>query len=402
MINLRRHTNIALLYFFVVGLLGLFLRFFFVTPLSANFRYVVHAHSHIALLGWVYIALSTLIYKMYFTAENKGKSYLKIFIFTQVTLIGMLVTFPIQGYALFSIIFSTLFLFASYFFAWFVFRNIPVIYKETFSYRLLRIALWFMVVSSIGPWAISVVMVTLGSTSIWYKLSIYFYLHFQYNGWFILALCSTLFYLLETAGAVIAKKDYSIFLNLLVSSVILSFFLSVLWVEPPVIFYILAGLGAFLQIGAFYKLFLIIRPTRELIENTLQPWTHWLLKLAGVFLIGKIFMQLLTMHPYFVHLSYNFIDFVVGYLHWVFLGVVSISLFAFLHHFKLIKLPKPVFYIYLTGFLLSEALIFYKGIAIWLALPFPNNYFLILVLISALIPIAVISLLIRNLTGHKQ
>src|SRR5690606_29658736 len=174
MINLRRHTNIALLYFFIVGLLGLFLRFFFVTPLEANFRYVVHAHSHIALLGWVYIGLSTLIYKMYFPGENKGKRYLQIFIFTQITLIGMLFTFPIQGYALFSIIFSTLFLFASYFFAWFVFRNIPLHFKNTYSYKLIRSALWFMVISSIGPWAISVVMVTLGSTSIWYKLSIYF------------------------------------------------------------------------------------------------------------------------------------------------------------------------------------------------------------------------------------
>src|SRR5690606_11826992 len=151
MINLRRHTNIALLYFFVVGLLGLFLRFFFVTPLQGNFRYVVHAHSHIALLGWVYIALSTLIYKMYFTGERYGKRYRQIFIFTQITLIGMLITFPIQGYALFSIIFSTLFLFASYFFAWFVFRNIPDKFRGIFSYKLIRAALWLMVISSIGP-----------------------------------------------------------------------------------------------------------------------------------------------------------------------------------------------------------------------------------------------------------
>ena len=214
MIDLRRHTNISLLYFFIVGLLGLFLRFFFVTPLSANFRYVVHAHSHIALLGWVYIALTTIIYRVYFTGENKGKRYLQIFIFTQITLIGMLVTFPIQGYALFSIIFSTLFLFASYFFAWFVFRNIPTQFKETFSYRLIRIALWFMIISSIGPWAISVVMVTLGSTSIWYKLSIYFYLHFQYNGWFMLALCGILFYVFNSIGVVISKKNFKIFFGI--------------------------------------------------------------------------------------------------------------------------------------------------------------------------------------------
>jgi len=358
---------------------------------------VVHAHSHIALLGWVYIALSTLIYKMYFTGERKEKRYLQIFIFTQVTLIGMLFTFPFQGYALFSIIFSTLFLFASYFLAWFVFRNIPPKYRQTYSYRLIRMALWFMVISSIGPWAISVVMVTLGSTSIWYKLSIYFYLHFQYNGWFILALTGILIYLLENSNAIVNQKDFKRFFQLMVTSIILGFFLSVLWVEPPLIFYFLAGIGAVLQIFAFQQLFLIIKKNYGILKSTLKPLNLLLLKLVGIFLLVKILMQLLSSFPYFVNLTYNIIDFVVGYLHWVFLGVVSVSLFAFLDHFGLLRLSKKVFYVYLAGFLLSEALIFYKGTAIWLALPFQVDYFLILVIISALIPIAVLSMLIGNL-----
>lgn len=397
MIDLRRHTNIALLYFFIVGLLGLFLRFFFIAPLQANFRYVVHAHSHIALLGWVYIALSTLIYKMYFTGEGKDGRYRQIFLFTQVTLVGMLITFPIQGYAIFSIIFSTLFLFASYFLAWFVFKNIPEKYLNTFSYKLIRVALWFMVISSIGPWAISVVMVTLGSTSIWYKLSIYFYLHFQYNGWFLLALTGVLFYLLENFRALIPRADFKRFFQFMIASIILSFFLSVLWVEPPLLFYILAGAGAILQIFAFLRLYNIIRINIDLIKNRLNPFTFFLFRLAGILLAAKVVMQLLTCFPYFVNLTYNIIDFVVGYLHLVFLGVVSISLFAFLNHFGLLRIPRPVFYIYLTGFILSEALIFYKGLAIWLALPFFEGYFLNLVIISALIPIAVLSLMIKNL-----
>ncbi len=402
MIDLRRHISIALFYFFIVGLLGLFLRLYFVTPLSANYRYVVHAHSHIALLGWVCIALSTLIYKMYFTEENRGKLYLKIFLFTQVTLIGMLVTFPIQGYAIFSIIFSTLFLFASYFFTWFVFRYIPAQYKKLFSYRLIKLALWFMVISSIGPWAISVVMVTLGSTSIWYKPSIYFYLHFQYNGWFIVALIGILFYIIENAGVIISKRNFNRFFYLLTASVILSFFLSVLWVEPPLIFYLLAGAGAILQVFAFWKLYLFIKANRHKIELSLEPFTLFLLKLAGILLTAKIFMQLLTALPYFAQLSYNIIDFVVAYLHWVFLGVVSISLFAFLSYFRLKSISKPAFYLFLTGFLLSEALIFYKGIAMWLGFPFFSEYFILLMTVSALLPIAVGWMLFKNLKTSQK
>src|SRR5690606_33781248 len=132
-------------------------------------------------------------------------------------------------------------------------------FKQTYSYKLIKSALWFMVISSIGPWAISIVMVTLGSTSIWYKLSIYFYLHFQYNGWFLLALTGILFYLLEHSNAVITPRDFKRFFYLMLASIILSFFLSVLWVEPPFIFYILAGAGAILQVFVFWKLFFIIR-----------------------------------------------------------------------------------------------------------------------------------------------
>lgn len=401
MVNLKSHTNIALGYFLLVGLLGIFLRLFFVTSIPANFRYVVHAHSHIALLGWVYIVLTTLIYKLYFTKAGKDKIYLRIFLFTQVTLIGMLIAFPIQGYALYSIIFSTLFLFASYFFAWFVLKNIPDKYSHTYSFKCIRAALWYMVISSIGPWAIAVVMVTLGNTSIWYKLSIYFYLHFQYNAWFILALCGILFYILEKANVVIREKDFRSFFRYINYSIILTFFLSTLWVEPPFIFYILAGAGAILQFPAFLKLFTIVRRNWNFLKQKTSSFNLLLLKIAGVFLAVKIILQALTTFPYFATLSFNYIDFVVGYLHWVFLGIISITLFSFLQHFNLLRLPKKVFWIYFAGFILSEILIFYKGTAIWLALPFFSDYFLLLVIVSSLIPISIAILLIKNLNYFK-
>lgn len=401
MVNLKNHTNVALGYFLLVGLLGIFLRLFFVTSIPANFRYVVHAHSHIALLGWVYIALTTLIYKLYLTDAGKDNIYRRIFLFTQVTLIGMLIAFPIQGYALFSIIFSTLFLFASYFFTWFVFKNVPDIYRNTYSFRCIRAALWYMVISSIGPWAIAVVMVTLGNTSIWYKLSIYFYLHFQYNAWFILALCGILFYILEKAKVFLTEKDFNFFFRYINYSIILTFFLSTLWVEPPIIFYILAGAGAILQFPAFFRLFNLVSRNWRSFGKKISSFNLFLLKIIGFFLLVKIVLQALTTFPYFATLSFNYIDFVVGYLHWVFLGIISISLFFFLQQFNLLRLPRKVFWIYFAGLVLSELLIFYKGIAIWLGLPFFSDYFLLLTSVSSLIPVSVAILLVKNLNNPK-
>ena len=84
---------------------------------------MVHAHSHIALLGWVYVALTTLLHYG-FVKDASNTTYNRVFWSTQGTLIGMLLTFPFQGYALFSIIFSTLFLIMSYGYTYHFWKNI--------------------------------------------------------------------------------------------------------------------------------------------------------------------------------------------------------------------------------------------------------------------------------------
>jgi hypothetical protein len=90
----------------------------------------------------------------------------------------MLVRFPFQGYALFSIVFSTLFLLASYWFTWFFIKYSSKTDKKLDSYKTLKIALVYLVISSTGTWVLGAIMTVLGPLSIWYRLAIYFYLHF--------------------------------------------------------------------------------------------------------------------------------------------------------------------------------------------------------------------------------
>lgn len=400
MINLKQHTNIALGYFLLVGLLGTLLRFFFVIPIPANFRYVVHAHSHIALLGWVYIALTTLIYRMYFTKAGFGKIYKRIFWFTQITLIGMLVTFPFTGYAFISITFSTLFLIASYFMAWFILKKTPPAYKTRKSFKLVKASIWYMVFSSIGPWALGGIMATLGNTSIWYKMAIYFYLHFQYNAWFILALLGIFFYFLEQQKLEPQKRDFQSFFWQINAAVILSFFLSVLWTEPHWIYYVLGGIGAVLQITAFFTFWKILFPFWRQLQ--FSSFVKLLLGVTGVLLITKLQLQLLTAIPYFAHLAFSFPDFVIGYLHWVFLGVVSIALFAFLVQVGLLRLPKWLFWLYFSAFIATETFLFYKGTVTWMEWPLLMDYFRLVAYVSLFLPLTVGGMLLKNLLTKSQ
>jgi len=398
----KRHSNIALAYFLLVGIMGVFLRLFYIFPIPATYKFVVHAHSHVALLGWVYIALITLIYRLYLSEVNKSALYQRIIWFTNICILGMLLSFPVQGYALFSIIFSTLFLFASYWITWFIFKHIPEKHKKKPSYICVKASLLYLIFSSIGPWAVGGIMATLGKASVWYKIAIYFYLHFQYNAWFIFALIGVLFFIIEKSGLTIDQKKFKNFFLILNLGVIFSFFLSILWTAPPVIFYILASLGAALQLLAFLSFFRILQKLWPDLKIIFSPIVQNLLKFSGLLLLIKIGFQVISAIPYFANLAFQYQDFVIGYLHWTFLGVVSLSLFAFLEHFKLVRLNWLVLTLYLTGFIFSEILIFYKAISLWLRWPRFTEQPLLLVLISVLIPLSIIVLLAKNLILSKS
>ena len=381
--------------------MGVLLRLFQVIPISWNFKYILHAHSHTALLGWIYIGITSLIYHIFISKTSTSKLYKRIFRFTNICVIGMLFTFPFQGYAVFSIIFSTLFLFASYWFVWFALKHVEPIFKKRFSWKLIKSALWYLAISSIGPWAIGGVMATLGPTSVWYKSSIYFYLHFQYNAWFIFALLGFLFYVFEEKNFVFDPRKLKLIYTTLHIGVILSLFLSVLWTKPPAILYFLGGIGAIFQIISFLALYVSIKNHFHTIKTEIGKNIFFLIQMSGVLTCIKLIMQLLSTLPYFSMLSFVFNDFIIGYLHLVLLGIVTSSLIVFLYYFKLLRIPKTFLVLFLIAFFSTEILIFYKAIAFWLGLPFFNSYYLMLALLSCLFPIAIAILFFENIRGFS-
>lgn len=398
-INLRRHIGIAIFYFLLVAVMGIAMRLFIVQENLGfiNYKYLTHAHSHVALLGWIYLGIITLIYYAFLKNSEQAKQYRRIFIFTNISIVGMLLTFPIQGYALFSIIFSTLFLFISYWFAWFAMKYRAKNVTARFSWRLIKASLWYMVLSSIGPWAIGGVMATLGSESIWYKSAIYFYLHFQYNGWFVLALLGIFFYILEEKGVTFDPRRLKSFFFLLNVGIILSLFLSILWVEPPIIFYILGGIGAVAQAQAFYELYMLWKPHFFSILKRVPRQSALLLRVAAVLMASKVYMQMMSAIPYYAKLAYQLKDFVIGYLHLVFLGVVIPLMLVLLKHFKLIRISNTFLYLFLITVAVTEILIFYKAFALWLKVPLTAEYYTYLAYISCLFPVAIGILFANNI-----
>ncbi|RIV30376.1 hypothetical protein D2V08_14835 [Flagellimonas lutimaris] len=79
----RKHLRIAITYFGIAAVLGILLRsiFFF----GFNYKFMVHAHSHNALLGCVYAGLTTSLHYRFVNQTTSSRRYAYIFIGTQGT-----------------------------------------------------------------------------------------------------------------------------------------------------------------------------------------------------------------------------------------------------------------------------------------------------------------------------
>lgn len=395
MISVKSQSNIAIFYLLIASVLGVILRLFPISDFSADFRFIVHTHSHVALLGWVYISLTTILYNIGFPKEKK-EVYNLIFWSTQITIIGMLFSFPFIGYALYSILFSSLFILCSYWFYYF-FRKHNNLNKNAVSYKFIRTSLQFLVISSLGPWLLGIIMSTVGNSSHWYKNAIYFYLHFQYNGWFLFCLIGIFFYILEQQKMIFSISKSKQFYQLFAISCIGTLLLSFLWINPSSIFYIIAGLGALLQVVSFLYFHKIIKEPGQKMKEIFGVFKFRMLQFIMTLFFLKVLMQLISALPYFSIITSTYIDFVIGYLHLTFLGIITLAILIFLNFMQLIQLPKIWLKIYVMGFVVSEILIFYKGIAIWLQLAYPENYAVYLLLISSLLPISILGIFYNNI-----
>ena len=94
-------------------------------------------------------------------------------------------------------------------------------------------------------------MSTLGPASVWYKTAIYFYLHFLYNGAFMLFLVGLFFRRLEEKGIVLNKKKGTQLLALFLSGLGLSFLLSILFAGVNIAIHAFAIVGGVLQLVFF-------------------------------------------------------------------------------------------------------------------------------------------------------
>jgi hypothetical protein len=386
----------CLLNFFIAAVMGLLLRYAFVQPIEFNYRYLTHAHSHVAMLGWVYLMLYTLI--IHYFIPNKKPIYNRLFWITEIAVVGVLFSFPFQGYAAISISFSTLHIFCSYYFVYLIFIDYKTSNKVTSS--LLKMALTFMLVSTVGVWCLGPAVGLLGQASAFYQIAIQFFLHFQFNGWFLLGVIAVFFHKLQLQDS----KQFSLFFKFLITSIILTFALPIHWFAPHVALLWINGIGIICQLVALYYFVIIVKPTLKTLLKKQATITTFMYGFALVCFVLKIILQSASLIPEISNLAYQHRNFVIGFIHLTMLGVISGFLFAFLLQNSLIKHSKILtfgMHAFIIGFILTELILLLQGGFFYFGIGLLPHYYLTLFLCSILLPLG-IGCCIYNILKTKE
>ena len=366
--NTKRWIEVALINFCVVALAGVTMRYKikFALPVI-NQKYLMHGHSNFAFVGWVAMALMILMvrYLIRNNVETNYKKYNRILIAEVVASYAMFIFFIIQGYDFWSITFSIVTILISYFFIFFYWRDLNKVSGAGFSQIWLKTALVLWAFSSLGAFMLAYLMANHIMIQDLYIASLYFFMHFQYNGWFLFACFGIFFSYMHRLGlfriALLSKRLFMI----MVIMVVPTYFLSVLWLRLPLALHWIANISGFLQLIVllyFFKLISVIKKR----ENIKFNWsTKWLWRLAAIAFILKIILQMLSTITFLSHFAFGFRPVVIGYLHLSFVGIISLFILGyineFIHRFRG-NVSGIGAIIFVTGFIAQEIVLMLQGL----------------------------------------
>ena len=375
----HRWVRVSLFNLLIVASLGVVLRYKILYPLPfVDQKHLLHGHSHFAFAGWITQAIMTLL--VTYLARQRGdviyKKYKWLLYGNLLTAYAMLIAFPIEGYGLYSIIFSTASIFVSYVFAVLMWRDLNRLEQKTPTHLWIKAAVVFSALSSLGAFALAIMMVERIVFQNAYLAAEYFYLHFQYNGWFFFGCMGLLSEVLRKID--VSPKLLTQIFWLFACAAVPAYFLSALWMDLPVWVYILVVLAAIAQVAGWIKIVIQLKNKWTVIKNTLPLTAKWIMGFSAVALTAKLLLQLGSTIPSLSDLAFGFRPIVIGYLHLVLLGVITLFLLSYFFAGEYIQANKKTsfaVFLFATGVIINEILLMVQGVSAmsYTGIPFINE-----------------------------
>ncbi|WP_188455273.1 hypothetical protein [Virgibacillus oceani] len=367
----RLFVHFTFLLFAITAISGLWMRFYPFNPdTSLPYTNVMHGHSHLAILGWAFLGAFIIFLSIFWKTIRQKKQAKVVAIALFVTSFLMFGAFVYQGYGLYSIIMSSLHILVEYWAALFIYRElngqlgIPKPGKYFINGSLLA-----LVISSIGPFSLGVIAANGLRDSYVFDMAIYFYLHFQYNGWLYLFLIGLFIIVLHQKQIVFNHSLLIAGFWIYFLSLFPGYYLSVLWVELGGHSQVLATIGGIGQWIGVFGVIIAFKGIWVRLYRKFHDVTVICLWITFFLLIVKSTMELGLISPTMASLVYETRSVIIGYLHFSLLGFVSTFI---LTQFQLIgiinmrnHLMQAGFLIFFIGFALNELFLFGNGFAQW-------------------------------------
>lgn len=316
--------RIAFVNLLIVAILGCILRYkiSFSLPFIDQ-KNLLHAHSHFAFNGWVSFMLMILIGQLLTAGYNKKMNGLLVLQFSISCL--QLFSFAISGYNIVSISLSAISICIMLYFIIFattaIRQSVQIVQPKWFY-----AAFAFNLLSTAGTFMLAYMMASKQLNQHIYLASVYWYLHFQYNGWFFFAGMGLLTqYLYNAYNYSLPPKVFYLF----AFSCIPAYGLSVLWTKLPGILYALIVAGALAQLLGWIFLLIHLRNSGKLMNLRVFKWPDFLFYFPSAALTIKLILQAVSVIPSISQLAFGFRPVVIAYLHLVLLAVTSIFLICY-------------------------------------------------------------------------
>ena len=383
--------------FILSALYGLLMRWNFAFPTKfIAYQNLLQSHSHVAFLGWGYLtAIGAIMHFFVSDTDKQKKVYKSTLAILLVVIPLMLISFPLGGYKAFSIVLLAVFGITSYVLS---FRILKDLQGNNTSVKLIKYGIYYYLLSGLATWFLGFVIATQGKTDLYHN-TIYFYLHFLYNGFFVFALFGLLFKIFENQQILISEKlqkGFFLFLNI---ACVPAYALSVLWSSDFSLFYVIGFLASVLQLISLGFLLKIMR--QAFLQIKWRFIAKILIKFALISYSLKIISQILSAFPYIVEKSMALKPFfIIGYLHLFTLGFLSVFLFLIIDQLGKINLQETTskvgIQLFLTGVFITELLLFLQGFLFMLQFDAIKNYSLFLLIFSFLMVIGLLIIYINQ------
>ncbi len=364
----QKWSRWALFNFVLLALVGVLLRYKILYPLPlVDQKNLLHAHSHFAFAGWVTLALFVCIISILQPTPQQQQQFNQVLQMQQVSSYGMLLSFPFMGYAPVSIAFSTLSILVSF---WFVVIAWKIIKQHTglsIEKKWLYAALLSNVISAAGTFTLAYLMATKTVQQNWYFGSVYFYLHFQYNGWFLFTIFALFFnQVKQWMNTSLVRSSHHFFIGLIVS-LIPAWFLSLMWMRLPQWMFAVGTMAALIQLIAlaiFIRLFLQLK---KQLSTTLHRFVKWIWLFSASAFTLKIILQAFSAIPELNKFAFGIRPIIIGFLHLVLLGFVSLFILGYLLQQQLLSLQQKSaafgLWLFVFAMVLNEVLLMGQGMA---------------------------------------